>query len=266
MLLRIPIALAAVAAAWGEPLCFEVASVKIAAPCCAPGQWPNNRPGVDRINFRNASLWYSLTYAYGVKSYQLFGPDWLRDVRFDIVAKGREGTRREQLPEMMQNLLSERLGVRVHREKREIDGLVLMVGKDGPRLKEASAESGDGQGGAQVRMSMSADGVDRMDVKGGTMATLINTLTGLLGRPVVDQTGLGGRYDFVLEFSRGDTAGARASGGYNEPPAFPPSPPGSAPGLSIYSSIRQLGLRLDARKIPMDVVVVDRAERAPAEN
>lgn len=113
---------------------------------------------------------------------------------------------------------------------------------------------------------MSPDGVHRMEVSGGTMSTLVNTLTGLLGRPVVDKTGATGRYDFVLEFSRADAGESSAAGGYNEPPAIPGPPPDAEPGLSIYSSIRQLGLRLDAQMLPLDFIVIDHAEKTPGEN
>jgi uncharacterized protein (TIGR03435 family) len=265
------VALVAAFSAQAQPapaslLNFEVASVKPAAPCCPPGQWPGNRPGVDRISFRYVSLWYCITYAYGVKSYQLSGPDWLKQVRFDIVAKGHEGTRRDQLPEMMRALLAERFMLQVHHETKEIAGLALLVGKDGPKFTASAPDSGDGQGGAHIAMSSTPEGLQRMDVKGAPMATLATTLTSLLGRPVIDQTGLSGRYDFVLEFSASDAAERRSSGGYNEPPAMPPPPPGAEPGLSVYSSVRQLGLRLDAQKLALDVVVIDHAEKTPSGN
>lgn len=261
-------ALVAVCAGWGQPTAapgFEVASVRQTAP----DQTQTRRRatvGADRIEFHNVTLWYCLSFAYGMKSYQMFGPDWLRAARYDIVAKGPAGTRREELPKMTQTLLAERFNVQAHEETREIPALVLTVAKEGPKLKEAAPESGDGQGGAQVGMSASESGGERLDVKGGTMTTLVNTLTGLLGRPVVDRTGLSGRYDFVLDFSRSETAGPNATGGYNEPPPLPPPPPGAEPGLSIYTSIQQLGLRLVGQKVPVKVLVVDRAEKAPIEN
>ena len=98
------------------------------------------------------------------------------------------------------------------------------------------------------------------------MPTLVNTLTGLLGRPVVDQTGLTGRYDLTLEFSRYETAAPKSTGGFNEPPPLPPPPPGTEPGLSIYSSIQHLGLKLVAQKLPMKVLVIDSADKTPVEN
>jgi uncharacterized protein (TIGR03435 family) len=261
-------ALLTACAAWGQSsdaLSFEVDSVKQATP--DPAQ-PRRRPtvGTDRVEFRNVTLWYCLSFAYGMKSYQMFGPDWLREARYEIVAKGPAGTRREDLPKMMQALLAQRFKIQTHQETRDIPAAVLTVGKEGPRLKEAAPETVDGQGGAQVGMSASERGGERLEIKGGTMSTLANTLTGLLGRPVVDKTGLTGRYDFILEFSRTETAGSNATGGYNEPPPLPPPPPGAEPGLSIYTSIQQLGLRLVGQKLPLNVLVIDRADKVPIEN
>jgi uncharacterized protein (TIGR03435 family) len=254
---------AAAAVAWGQPaapLSFEVASVR-SSPT-RPAQFRPARPGADRIEWQYVSLWYCISYAYGVHSYQMSGPEWLKSVHYDISAKGPAGTTREQLPEMMRTLLADRFKLKVRREKRDIQALALVVGKDGPKLQPSASEVND----ASVNMSASPEGGERLAVKGGTMTTLVNTLTGLLGRPVVDQTGLTGRYDFTLDFSRDQTAGSSGGGGYNEPPAFPAPAPGAEPGLSIYSSIQRLGLRLDGHKLPLDVVVIDGAEKTPTEN
>jgi uncharacterized protein (TIGR03435 family) len=222
--------------------------------------------GADRVEFHNVTLWYCISYAYSMKSYQMFGPDWLRQARYEIVAKGPASTRREDLPKMMQTLLGERFKLQAHQETREIPVLVLTPGKAGPKLKEAPQESGDGQGGAQVGMSASASGGERLEIKGGAVSTLANTLTGLLGLPVVDKTGLTSRYDFILEFSRSETAGPKATGGFNEPPPLPPPPPGAEPGVSIYTSIQQLGLKLVPQRMPMNVLVIDSADKVPIEN
>jgi len=194
------------------------------------------------------------------------GPDWLREARYDIVAKAPAGAAADQLPAMMRALLAERFKLRVHHETRDIPALSLVVGKDGPKLKEAAPESGDGRGGAAVNMSAPPEGGERMEVKGGTMTTLVNSLTALLGVPVIDKTGLAGRYDFALDYSRDQTAGARSGGGYNEPPAMPPPSPSDGPGVSLYSSVQRLGLRLEGRKLPVDTIVVDSVEKAPVEN
>ena len=256
------------AIAWGQRTdapSFEVASVKPVPPH-ENRAWRRPILGVDRVELYNATLWYCISYAYGTKSYQMFGPDWLRQARYDIVAKGPAGARREELPKMMQSLLEHRFNLQAHRESREIPVLVLTAGKAGPHLEEAGPESGDGQGGAAVSMAAAEDGGERLTIKGGGMATLVNTLTGLLGRPVVDQTGLTSRYNFSLEFSRSETAGPDATGGFNEPPPLPPPPAGAEPGPSIYTSIQQLGLRLLPKTLPMNVLVIDRADKVPIEN
>ncbi len=248
-----------------EALSFEVASMKQVQP---QEQQARRRPtvGTDRIEFSNVTLWYCISYAYGMRSYQMFGPEWLRQARYDIVAKGPAGTRREDLPKMMQTLLAERLKLKAHQETRTIPVLALTLGKAGPKLTEAAPDSGDGQGGAQVGMSASESGGERLEIKGGGMSTLVNTLTGLLGLPVVDQTGLAGRYDFALEFSRSERAGPNATGGFNEPPPMPPPPPGMDPGVSIYTSIQQLGLKLVPQNLPRNALVVDSVDRVPVEN
>ena len=243
------------------PPSFEVASVKPAAPCCAAGQWRGNQIGADRIDLQYATLRSCVSLAYGVKSYQVAGPDWLNDVRFDIVAKGPEGTKREQLPAMLQTLLAERFGLQAHRESRDVPGLALTVGKNGPKLEESGEGAGDGHGGAAFHMSSPSPGVLRMDVKGATMTALVNTLTSILGQPVVDRTGLAGRYDLAFEYSREDAAGFRPGPG--GPPASTPAP---EPTVSIYGSIQQFGLKLEGGRFPLDMIVVDRAEKSPTGN
>ena len=238
---------------------FEVASVKPAAPCCAAGQWRESKAGIDRIDFRYVTLRYCIAFAYGIKEYQVSGPAWLNETRYDILAKGPEGTRHEQLAQMMQTLLAERFKLEIHRDKRDFSVFALVVGKSGPKLQESPAQA-DAAEGARFGMSTTVAGVGRMEVKHGDMTALANTLPRLVGRPVVDLTGLTGRYDFVLEFSPEEAS--------RMVPLDVPTgaaPPSELP-VSIFTSIQELGLRLEARKLPLDVIVVDRAERTASEN
>lgn len=241
-------------------LTFEVALIKPAALCCPAGQWPDNKPGEDRINFRYATLKSCVAFAYRLKEYQVSGPAWLAEARFDIQAKGAEGTRREQLPEMMQALLAERLKVVVRREKKEFNVFALVQGKGGAKLKETSAPA-DVPGGASYVISMTAKGVGRMECKRADMTSLANTLPRFVGRPVVDLTELAGRFDFDLEFSPEDMKGMAVE----QPPTGGPGAVAEF-GVSIFSSIQRIGLRLDGRKMPLDTIVVDSAERTPIEN
>ncbi len=258
------VALLAASLSWGQPAApasFEVASVKPAAPCCAPGQWRESKAGVDRIDFPNATLRYCIAYAYGLKEYQISGPSWLAELRYDIVAKGPAGTLREQLPGMMQALLAQRFKLEVHNETKEFSVFAQIVGKNGPKLKESPPEPAGESAGARFGMSMSPSGVGRLEVKNGTMAALANTLARLLGRPVVDLTALTGRYDFDLEYSSEDSNGMRMAN-----PSGGSLPSAAEPGVSIFGSIQQVGLKLDAQKLPLKAIVVDRAEKTPTGN
>ncbi|HTP31215.1 MAG TPA: TIGR03435 family protein [Candidatus Acidoferrales bacterium] len=255
-------ALFAAAAAWSQPATpasFEVATVKVAAPCCAPGQWRESKAIADRIDFRYVTLKYCLAFAYGIKEYQVAGPPFLGELRFDILAKGPEGTRREQLPAMMQSLLKDRFKLEAHQEKKEFSVYVLQVGKNGPKLKESSEEDQAAENSA-FGMSMNG-GVGHLEAKHADMASLTNTLPRLVGRPVVNQTGLTRRYDFDLEFMKEDLAGIvlpSTAGGT--------APPAAEFGTSIFNSIQHLGLKLDSQKLPLDTIVVDRSEKTPTEN
>ena len=247
-------------ALWGQtaaPLSFEVASVKPSAS----GQWRESKSGEDRVDFPNVTLRYCVAFAYGLKEYQVSGPGWIGELRYDVLAKGPEGTRREQLPEMMQALLAQRFKLQFHTETKEFSVFALTVGKSGSKLKESVPEPGIETAGARFGMSMSASGVGRLEAKSATMTALANTLGRMLGRPVVDMTALTARYDFDLEYSVEDSNAMRLI-----------SPPVGAlavaaePGVSVFGSIQQFGLKLDARKLPLPAIVVDQAEKTPTEN
>jgi uncharacterized protein (TIGR03435 family) len=237
---------------------FEVASVKQAAPCCAPGQWRESKVLDDRIDLRYVTMRYCVAAAYGLKEYQVSGPPWINEARYDIVAKAAEGTRKEQIPAMLQTLLAERFKLELHREKKEFDVFALIVGRNGPKLTESPTDS-EAQGGANFGISMSAAGVGLLACKRANMTSLANTLPRFVGRPVVDLTGLTARYDFDLEFSPDDTKGMRIDLPREGAPA-------AEFGMSIFTSIQKVGLRLEGRKVPLDAIVVDRGERTPIEN
>jgi len=230
---------------------FDVASIKAAAPCCAPGQWRESKAAEDRIDFRYVTLRYCIAFAYGLREYQVSGPAWIGETRYDIVAKAAPGTRHNQLPDMMQQLLAERFQLQAHHETKEFSVFVLAVSKKGSRLKESPPDP-DRPEGANVGMSMSPNGIGRIEVKHGTMASLANTLTRILGRPVVDLTGLTAVYDFDLEYAPED-----ANIVISKP---------DEGGVSVFASIQNLGLTLSAQKPPLDAIVVDRAEKVPSEN
>jgi uncharacterized protein (TIGR03435 family) len=249
--------LALACALTGTGQTFDVASVKAAAPCCAAGQWRESKAGPDRIDFRYVTLKYCLAFAYRMKEFQVSGPPFIGEARFDIVAKGAEGTKPEQLPEMMQALLADRFKIALHHETRDFSVFILSVDKGGAKLKESGPEYANVDGAA-VGMSMGPNGIGKMEVKHGNMTSLVNTLSRLLARPTLDRTGLTARYDFDLDYGREDVGGL-------VPPA-PGAPAAGEPAASVFTSVKRLGLKLESQKVPMDSVVVDKGEKTFTEN
>ena len=215
---------------------FEVATLKQSPP--PTGDLININLGRvlnDTVTFTNASLSDCLKFAYGIVSdAQLQGPDWIKSkaVRFDIVAKAPNGTPREQIMLMVQALLAERLKLELHHEQKQLSYLALIAGKGSPRLKESTSTGGN----PSVR--------GRIDAVHMAMPLLATLLSRFERQTIVDMTGLMGYYEFKLEWT-----------------------PESGDGPSLFTAVQeQLGLRLEARKSPLDVLVVDSAERIPAEN
>jgi uncharacterized protein (TIGR03435 family) len=291
-------------AAMGQTAAFEVASVKPAAPLNR-GQLLSGDAHVGmkidaaRVDIGSMSLADLIRVAYRVKAYQISGPDWMASERFDVLAKMPEGASREQVPEMLQALLAERFKLTVHRENKEHAVYALVVGKNGPKLREslpdADAPAATDDANPQVRvsgrgentsvsitggqigtahMSMGPNGTMRLEAPKMNMAALADTLSRFFDRPVVDLTELKGTYQVALELSMEDLRNAARSAGFMAPGmgggrdgARPPSDAASDPGgLSIFAAVQQLGLKLEPRKTPLELVVIDHLEKAPTEN
>jgi uncharacterized protein (TIGR03435 family) len=261
---------------------FEVASVRKSAPPMA-GE-VNIGVHIDGAMVRYTSLPMKsyIRMAYRVNDYQVLGPDWLAAENFDIAAKLPEGATRAQLPEMIQSLLADRFKLVLHRDKKEFPVYALVVAKNGPKLKESTPDSGaeaspaakgsvdvsvtTGRGGGVIDMGNGSSigySRDHLEAKKVTLSALAGAVERLLDRPVVDLTGIGGTYDFSLEYSWDEVRSLvrSTSGGARELPANP-----DAPGNSIFTSVAAFGLKLEPRKAPIEVLVVDRIERTPTEN
>ncbi len=284
-------------------LTFEVASIKPAAPptdgrimvMMRGGPGDRNDPG--RVNWVNVSIRDMLRTAYDVRDYQITGPDWLNGTRFDVTAKLPQSTTKEQYAVMWQNLLKDRFGMVMHRESKELPAYGLVVAKGGPKMPKAQEDppTGDGEapaigggaGGAKfgpggpggpIRNGMvMMRGMGHMEAKGVPMTQLVNMLSNLLDRPVVDETALTGNWDIKLDYTpdestNGMMAKARAMGAMPMP--RPDGGEGRGPaegvdggGVSLFTAVQaQLGLKLESKKLPLDMVVIDRIEKAPTEN
>jgi uncharacterized protein (TIGR03435 family) len=243
---------------------FEVASVKPAPPPSDNRMRVGMSGDAGRVNFSNVTLINLMARAYNVKDKQISGPDWLKSERYDIVATLPAGAPKDQVPMMLQSLLEERFKLSLHRETKVLPIYALVVGKNGPKLHQA-----DGEGG--LRMSMSPKG--RKMTGSVDMARLADVLSTLMDRPVLDMTELKGNFDIGLDWTPdGQTGGPGffGSGGGGRPPeggGEGKAAPESADAPSIFTAVQEkLGLRLEGRKSPVEILIVDHAERAPTEN
>jgi uncharacterized protein (TIGR03435 family) len=282
---------------------FEVASVRAAGPLMGPGiaslvpkgtpipaaGWMAGGPGTpdpERIAYTRVLMMSILTQAFvGLDRDQFSGPSWLFEPdnpetteRYDIAAKVPPGTTKEQASIMMQNLLKARFGLAFHYEKRDFDVYALVVAKNGPKLKVASEGSApapvDDIGGIKSLPTLDSDGFPQLPPgragfsgrgQDGRMRTTARMQTAtdiakwagflLRNNHIVDKTGLTGKYDFKIEYTNG---GLRATS-----PADGPSDPIDDFPTALE---RQVGLRLEKSKAPLDVLVIDHINKIPTEN
>jgi uncharacterized protein (TIGR03435 family) len=285
------------------PLSFEVASVKPGGPMDPAAIMAGKmRIGMKidaaRVDIGMLSLSDLIRIAYKVKSYQIQGPEWMTGERFNISAKLPDGAKEEQVPEMLQTLLAERFKLAIHRQSKEQNVYALLVAKGGLKMKPAEpadpkAEpapapgatgirmSGDIQGkgvvvaggpnGNQTKMTMN-NGMMHMENSRMPIAGLVEMLSRFVDKPVVDMTDLKGEYQVGIDLSMEDMRNiARASGMGGAMMLAGPAPTGapaeaSDPTSSIFTSVAQLGLKLEPRKSAIDLVVVDHLEKLPTDN
>jgi uncharacterized protein (TIGR03435 family) len=275
----IPVLLIFTGAAMAQPDArpqFEVASIKPAAPG-APG-FPlriSFGPG-GTFTATNFSLKDLIANAWDLEPYQISGgPAWLDSARFNISAKAERSPKGDEARLMEQSLLANRFQLVMHRETKEhpIYALVLEKkdGKLGARLtqsKEGNCKPRDPsvpiprpEAGKPPALpcGMLAGNPRSLRAAAVPLAELAKRLSGVLGRTVIDQTGLTGDFDFILEWTPDESQ-------FLQLPPGAPKPPPEADPVSIFTAIQeQLGLRLESRKGPVETFVIDRAEK-PSEN
>ena len=231
---------------------FDVAAIK-ANKIGGKRSGIDSTPGLWKAD--NVTVKSLIMSAFEVLPDQISGaPSWLDSERFDIEAKyehdpavsGSEESRQSGL--RLQALLASRFQFQMHRETREWQAYVLVTGKKGPRLTPTKRSEG----------SSMRSNTGHLECTGVSMENLARGLAGRLGRPVLNATGLEGRFDFTLDFE--PDAPARAGDKDNPIGGVDASRP------SIFTALQdQLGLKLESRKAPVEFVVVDRDAR-PSEN
>jgi uncharacterized protein (TIGR03435 family) len=271
---------------------FEVASIRPAPPF-SPGQISLGlRIDGSQVSLRQFALKDSIAIAFNLKQYQVVGPDWLATERFDIVAKLPDGAPRTQVRSMLQALFLDRFQMKTHHETKDFSVYALVVAKSGLKMKEAppdpasdpaDSDTGSDKGAINVSVSGGRGGVvadyghgsfftlgdNRIDAKKLQMNYVADMLARFEDRPVVDMTELQGKYDFTLSFTEEDYRAmmirAAISAGYALPPEAIQAMERAA-GDSLFSALQAVGLKLESRKVPLDVLVIDHAEKNPTEN
>ena len=242
----------------GELPSFEVADVK---PSKGDAIRSKGRilPG-GRIEMPGAPLKELVMFAYSVQENMIQGlPKWADQARFDIVAKAPPGTSVATLRLMVQSLLVERFKFSMHREEKTRPAYALVVGKNGPKLQAGTGEQ------QSCSWLMVEGGLRRRECHNMTMAELATQLPGWgnvgINRPVIDETGLKGPYDFHLDMGLGDLVRQKIGEREGQLPS------GTVPdsGPTIFAAMEQLGLKLESRNMPLPMIVVDHVE-APSDN
>lgn len=238
---------------------FEVATIKPSDPA-RPGKIMTVR-GQDVITI-NTTLNDLITMAYNLHVRQITGgPSWLDSDKYDVTGKpdvpGQPSV--AQIKIMLQKLIADRFQLKFHREKKELSVYAIGVAKAGAKVSKSQADPNGlpglffGGGGPEGGMSF--------NVRNATMAEVASTLQGnILDRPVVDQTGLAGKYDFIVKFT--PDPGQMAGFGQGGPPPASTNP--DAPPDLFAAFQQQLGLKIDTSRAPVDVMVIDKVEKPSA--
>ncbi len=236
---------------------FEVASIRTSSS--AKGDRRGMVSTGAGITYAAVTLRACLATAYDVKEYQVSGPAWVDSEHYDINAKTGGSASPEQIRLMLQSMLADRFKVTLHRETKELPVFALVVGKHGFKLQPAE---GDGP------HSFGSDGVGiKFDFKTGAMMFLKTSLEAFaeflskfpgVGRPVVDRTELKGVYDINLRLvnTSPETGPAEADA----------MKKALAEGGTIFGAVEGLGLKLEAQRAPVEMLMVDHAEKVPTDN
>ncbi|HEX3743882.1 MAG TPA: TIGR03435 family protein [Bryobacteraceae bacterium] len=219
---------------------FEVASIKVNLTGSGGSSFSMTR---GKVTETNVSLLGILQAAYALGPNRVIGPAWLDSDRFDVIGKAPEGIPDSEMPAMLQALLKDRFHLAVHWEKRELPVFEMVVAKGGLKLVPFDPAN------ANLELKPHRGGASIMGV--GAMPELAKAISASAGRPVIDKTALQGKFIYQLSFTPLSTSSETASD---------PSP-------DFFAAVEeQLGLKLAPRKAPVDVLVIDHADRLPSAN
>lgn len=264
---------------------FEVATIRPSAQSPQEGVTAGVRIDGAQVRCAFLTLKDYIGIAYRIKLYQVSGPDWLGSDRFDIAGTVPAGVPTTQFPEMLQSLLEERFKLKIRRDKKDFPAYVLEVAKGGVKMQESALNDEAAKAGAPVSVTGSGSGQgvsinlgrgssytfsnNKFEAKRLTMAVFAANLERFVDRPIVDMTDLKGSYDFSLDVTPEDYRAMLIRAGVNAGVSLPPEALRLLDGASVpslFDAMQKLGLRLDARKAPLDQLVVDEVRKTPTDN
>lgn len=236
---------------------FEVATVKL-NPSGAPG-WRLGPPGRGSISIDNLQLKKIIASSFRIQDSMVFGPSWLDDTRYDIVGKRPDSTvANPEVWEMMRSLLAERFQMKYHIESREQSIWALVVAKNGPKLKNPE----NGRCAEAIKAAQTCGDIQFLRFGVGIYNMPIGALVGAMGRtlqdrPIVDKTGLAGKYDAAVTWMPDGMRPEQLEGITKDQ---------RPDDISLFDALeKQAGLKLEAQKSAIQVVVIDSIEK-PSEN
>jgi uncharacterized protein (TIGR03435 family) len=232
---------------------FDVASVRRIAN---PSGGITHQTAPDSLTLRNVTLGYCIRWAYSLRpfqTYQTVGPDWIDPPHqefYEIAAKSSAPVPEERLRLMLQTLLADRFRLVLHRESRNLAVFVLVTEPDGPKVIKSDLAEGEGE--------TKTDRLNVFNCRGFSMGRLAEFLGTLMylpseARPIVDETGLAGRFDFTLDIQRYYN-GSRDERGRIDMEG------------NVMRALPELGLKLVAKHAPVEVLVIDHVEKMPTAN
>jgi uncharacterized protein (TIGR03435 family) len=242
---------------------FDVADVQIHADKETPTNaqfLPGGRVDIRNLNMRQLVL-VAFNIGQGVSEKLVEGiPGWADTTNYDIIAKADPKTSINTLRVMLQTLLADRFKMIIHREDRVMPVYALVVGKGSPKLQPAAGTDGFNCGAGE-----GAENMVHLVCRNMTMADLVVSLPSFAPRyfdsPVVNGTDITGAYDIKLDWTPAGATGARGPDGQHAP-----TDSADIAATTIFDAVQQLGFKLEKRKQPFPVVVVDRLERTPTDN
>lgn len=223
---------------------FAAASIK---PSAASVQFEHDGKTVatpGNLNMRDVTVAACIRFAYGVQDSQISGPAWIESDHFDIIAKADSPVAEDQLKLMMRALLADRFQLSFHRQNKELSAYALTVAKGGVKMKESAAET-------VLSRENSAVGTV---ARGMTMKEWADFISQPMQTPVVDLTGLPGKYDFTLDFTPYLPGGEKVMNVAYD----------NANGILIAAMQGELGLKMESKKENLEVLVIDRVEQPSA--